>query len=85
MNKFVPVIKLLNTFIYDGVNSTNQSKAIESAIDDLVDEPDSFVDGFLDDLSFYSPTGGDHLLNYEDFLPKAKRALKYFEAMSVNA
>lgn len=85
MNKFDPVIKLLNAFIFDGVNSTNQSKAIESAVDDLIDEPDSFVDGFLDDLSFYSPMGGDHLMNYENFLPKAKRALKYFEAMSKNA
>ncbi len=85
MDKFELVIKLLNAFIYEGVNSTSQSKAIESAIDDAVDDPDSLIDGFLDDLSFYSPMGGDHLINYENFLPKAKRALEYFEAISKNA
>ncbi|MBL4798332.1 MAG: hypothetical protein JKY50_13025 [Oleispira sp.] len=85
MNKFEPVIILLNAFILEGVNSTSQSKAIESAIDDIFDDPDSFVNGLLDELSFYSPMGGDHLINYEDFLPKAKSALEYFEAMSKNA
>jgi len=51
---------------------------METAIDTLNIETD-FVDNFLHDLAFYNPGGGEHLLDYQAFLPKAKRALEYFE------
>ena len=85
MNKYENLIKLLKDFIYEGENGINQSKAIESAIDAIYDETDSFMDNFLDELSHYSPAGGDHLINYQSFMPKAKKALEYFEALSNNS
>ena len=79
MSKYTEIIKLLDEFISYKKTSTNQMKAMESVIDELEMDSD-FIDGFLHDLAFYSPIPEPHLMNYESFLPKAKRALKYFEA-----
>ncbi len=77
------LISHLKKFVDGDDRSVDWGKRAESLIDDLddlddFDDFDDLLDSFHDDLAFYRPGGGDHLLDEIDMIARCKTVLKRY-------
>jgi hypothetical protein len=85
MNRINHLILKLENFVEGGDISLRLANEIEGDLLEIFDDnTDEIIDGFLHDLAFYRPNGGELLFDYEAFLPKAKFALNHLRHLNKN-